>query len=81
MYKFEELSNPSSCMSRASESEMTFVLLARDSAAPFAIRAWVDERIRLGKNKACDKQIRESLACARIMEIQGKSLAVKEPKA
>lgn len=50
MRKKEELSNPNSCMNRARESEMTFVLLGRDAAAPVAIRAWVRERLRLGKN-------------------------------
>lgn len=32
--KSEELSNPASCMNRALPDEMTFVLLARDAAAP-----------------------------------------------
>jgi len=47
---------------------MLFVLLGRDKAAPFAIRAWVAERIRLGKNKPDDPQIAEALQCAGIME-------------
>jgi hypothetical protein len=62
--KREELTNPKSCMSRAADDEMTFVLLGRDKAAPVAIRAWVNERIRLGKNTATDPQIVEALACA-----------------
>jgi hypothetical protein len=60
MIKTEELSNPQSCMSRAKYDEMTFVLLGRDAAAPVAILAWIDERIRLGKNKPDDPQIREA---------------------
>ena len=68
MIKREELSNPASCMSRARDDEMTFVLLGRDAAAPAAIRAWVDQRILLGKNKLDDAQIVEALACARKIE-------------
>jgi hypothetical protein len=49
-----------------------FVLLSRDAAAPVAIRAWVAERLRLGKNTETDQQIVEALACARTMEIEGR---------
>jgi len=73
MIKSEELTNPKSCMSRAKDDEMTFVLLARDVAAPVAIRAWVKERLRLGKNQMRDHQIIDALACADDMELQGKS--------
>ncbi len=68
MIKREELSDPSSCMSRARDDEMTFVLLARDVAAPVAIRAWIEERIRLGKNECFDPQVLEAELCAREME-------------
>ncbi len=70
MIKREELSNPYSCMNRADEDEMTFVLLGRDAAAPVAIRAWVAERIRLGKNGAEDPQILSALKCATTIEQQ-----------
>jgi len=68
MRKREELSDPSSCMNRAEEDEMTFVLLGRDPAAPIAIRAWIRARIRLGKNKATDLQILDAENCAKQME-------------
>lgn len=68
MRKSEELVNPNSCMSKALPSEMTFVLLSRDAAAPRAIRAWTEERIRLGKNSANDAQILEAIKCAEAME-------------
>lgn len=55
-------------MSKAREDEMTFVLLGRDAAAPIAIRAWVSERIRLGKNYPGDPRIVEALECAESME-------------
>jgi DnaJ-class molecular chaperone len=70
MIKREELSNPNSCMSRAKDDEMTFVLLARDEAAPMTIRVWVGERVRLGKNKMDDPQIKEALRCADEMSFQ-----------
>lgn len=68
MIKRLELTDPNSCMSRAKDDEMVFVLLGRDKAAPAAIRAWCDERIRLGKNRDDDPQITEALNCADAME-------------
>ncbi len=59
-------------MAHAHPEEMTFVLLGRDAAAPFAIRAWANERIRLGKNTATDPQILEARACADTMEKEGR---------
>jgi hypothetical protein len=70
MIKRNELSNPASCINRAKDHEMIFVLLGRDKAAPVAIRAWVDERIRLGKNEWHDDQIQEALLAAKYMESQ-----------
>jgi hypothetical protein len=68
MRKIDELNNPASCLSRATLSEMTFVLLSRDLAAPVAIRAWIAERIRIGKNLPDDPQLLEAEHCAQIME-------------
>lgn len=64
MLKSDELTNPKSCLNKAHENERLFVLLARDPAAPVAIRAWVEERIALGKNTREDPQIVEALECA-----------------
>lgn len=68
MRKADELTHPDSCMSKARPDEMTFVLLGRDIVAPRIIRAWVNERIRVGKNHCSDPQILEALECARVME-------------
>jgi hypothetical protein len=57
-------------MSKALDDEMTFVLLGRDRAAPVAIRAWIAERIRLGKNQPNDDQIIEAEVCAIVMEAE-----------
>lgn len=67
MVKKEELTNPNSCMSRAANDEMTFVLLGRDEAAPDAIIAWAAKRVSLGKNRLDDAQIQEALQCAEKM--------------
>lgn len=68
MIKRDELTNPASCLSRARDDEMTFVLLGRDVAAPAAIRAWIEERLRLGKNTRDDMQICEAEQCIATME-------------
>ena len=47
---------------------MLFVLLARDEAAPVAIRCWIEERIRIGKNARSDQLIQEAELAARTME-------------
>lgn len=68
MIKSMEIMNPDSCLNRARHDELIFVLLARDAAAPVAIRAWCEERVRIGKNKWGDEQIMEALACAEKMQ-------------
>lgn len=72
MRKYLELSVTDSCMKHAHPREMVFVLLSRDAAAPATIRAWVEERIRLGKNTRTDVQIAEALNCAETMELEGR---------
>lgn len=72
MRKKDELSREHTCMRHAHPEEMVFVLLGRDAAAPVAIRAWVAERLRLGKNTETDEQIVEALACAMTMEAEGR---------
>ncbi len=68
MLKLVEIGDKRSCWNKAKFDERVFVLLARDVAAPAAIRAWVDERVRLGKNAPQDPQIVEALDCADQME-------------
>jgi hypothetical protein len=75
MFKIDELKQPESCLNRALDGEMLFVLLARDVAAPATIRAWAKERIRLGKNTLTDAQIQEALLCALYMEQHRESMA------
>jgi hypothetical protein len=70
MLKSDELIDPRSCLNRAMSDEMLFVLLGRDPAAPRAIRAWINERVVLGKNKISDDQIVEAMRIAEEMEAQ-----------
>lgn len=70
MLKSDVTENPDSCLNRAHDQEQLFVLLGRDPAAPVAIRAWIAERLRLGKNAPGDEQIREAFECATLMELQ-----------
>lgn len=70
MLKRDELASPTSCLNKAGESEMLFVLLGRDDAAPATIRFWIAERIRLGKNAAGDAKLAEAEECARSMEVR-----------
>lgn len=79
MRKKDELAKDHTCMSHAHPEEMVFVLLSRDVAAPVAIRAWVAERLRVGKNVDTDPQIVEALECARTMEIEGAKWKPKPP--
>lgn len=60
MRKRDELTDPNSCLSKARDDEMLFVLLGRDAAAPAAVQAWINERIERGKNAANDEQIQEA---------------------
>jgi len=70
MIKRDEIEHTESCFNKAHDGERLFVLLARDPAAPVAIRAWVAERIRLGKNGPDDAQILEAIECANLMEME-----------
>ncbi len=57
MRKSDNLSDPGSCLNRARDDELIFVLLGRDKAAPVAVMAWVEERIRSCKNQRTDATI------------------------
>jgi hypothetical protein len=68
MRKRDELTDPNSCLNRARDSEMVFVLLGRDENAPATIRYWISRRIAHGKNQPGDEQVVEAEQIARIME-------------
>lgn len=60
MKKLDELNDPRSCLNKAEDNELLFVLLARDPAACVAVQAWISERVRLGKNAESDAKIVEA---------------------
>lgn len=62
MRKKDEIAHPGSCLNKASDDEMLFVLLGRDLASTVAVEAWINERIALGKNRVNDSQIMEAQA-------------------
>jgi hypothetical protein len=66
--KTQEATDLQSCWNKALPNERVFVLLARDPAAPEAIREWVAERITSGKSHRDDPQIVEALLCAALMD-------------
>jgi len=74
MIKRDEIEYTESCLNKARDDERLFVLLARDPAAPIAIRAWVAERVRLGKNTPDDAQVVEALDCAQRMEVERREI-------
>lgn len=79
MLKKDETTDESSCLNRAREDEMLFVLLGRDRAAPAAIRAWIGERLRLRMNAVDDEQITQAEQAALVMEGQQRAMrAAKE---
>lgn len=73
MKKKDELADPDSCLNRAKDDEIIFVILARDVAAPHAVIEWALERCRRGKNRLIDTKIIEALECAVAMEKQRQS--------
>lgn len=70
MIKREELESPSSCLSKAENEEMVFVLLSRDPAASIAVRAWIEARLAMGKNTSGDAQIQEAQRVVEEMQRQ-----------
>lgn len=68
MLKRDELALPDSCLNKARDDELVFVLLERDQAAPAAIRAWIARRIELGKERPGDPKLESALAMVRRME-------------
>lgn len=70
MRKIDELDNKRSCLNRAHEQEIVFVLLARDKSAPTTIRYWCASRMMDGKNVATDSEIQEAYKLADAMEQQ-----------
>ena len=70
MKKIDELDNKQSCLNRAHDQEIVFVLLSRDKCAPTTIRYWCAARLSEKKNKVTDPEIQEAYKIADQMELQ-----------
>ena len=68
MTKLNEICDAKSCFNKAHNNEFLFILLDRDKAFPSTVRAWVNERIRLGLNYLEDNQIQEAINLADLVE-------------
>lgn len=73
MMKRIEKADGRSCWNKADPHEIVFVLLGRDPAAKAAISAWIEERIKLGKNQTDDHQLKEAAATGEAMATQAKT--------
>lgn len=71
MRKIDELKDPTSCLNKAKDDEMLFVLLSRDQAAAETVRFWCQKRVQYKKNSPNDPQLLEALECANRMEEEG----------
>lgn len=60
MIKSKEASDPKSCWNKATDNQLVFVLHDGDPAMIGTIRAWINERVRLGINKRDDPKILEA---------------------
>lgn len=58
--KRENLLELHSCFNKAEDDEPLFILLGRDASAPVALRFWIEDRIKRGKNKRDDPQIQDA---------------------
>lgn len=68
MIKRDELTHPQSCLNKARDDELLFVLLERDAAFPAAVREWCRKRVELKLNDYADQQIIEALTAANKVE-------------
>ncbi len=66
--KRDELHHPNSCLNKAKDDELVFVLLERDPAIVSTVLHWINTRIQMGKNKHDDPQITEAFEfCNRVL--------------
>ncbi len=64
MRKLLEVTLTESCLNKANDGELLFVLMGRDIVAPTVIRFWCEQRIKHGKNNPGDPQIVDAMELA-----------------
>jgi hypothetical protein len=57
MEKLREMADPASCLNKAGDHELLFVLLERDPSCLAAVEAWINDRIARGLNTSTDDKI------------------------
>lgn len=60
MIKAEEVARPTSCLNKAGEDEMLFVLRAQDESAPRAIMQWITTNFET----CSEDKLKEAFNCA-----------------
>lgn len=60
MIKANEVSNPNSCLNKAHEKELIFVIREADAAAADTIAFWIKRRMELGLNDEGDDKLYEA---------------------
>lgn len=64
MKKSDELSNTQSCLSKAGQNEMLFVLRGQDASSPKTVLFWIAENF----DTCPDAKLREAFECALSMK-------------
>ncbi len=64
MIKRDEVRRPDSCLNRAREDEIVFVLLGRDMTTPITILKWAMERIKISKSAVDSDEIKDAVRMA-----------------
>jgi hypothetical protein len=61
MLKKDEIADPKSCLNKAADDEMLFVIREKDPCAIATVLAWINYRIESGKNTNSDAKIIEAM--------------------
>jgi hypothetical protein len=76
MRKCDEMMLPDSCLNKAAENELLFVLRDKDPCMAGTIRYWARMRMELGLNTSGDSKIKEAVTLAaeveRVQEERGR---------
>jgi hypothetical protein len=66
MMKYQELSDPNSCLNKAADDEPLFVLRSTDKLAPALVRLWADLAAAHG---CAEEKVRDAVLAAERMEL------------
>lgn len=69
MRKSLELSDATSCLNKAGDDELVFVLLSRDPAAVATVEFWIAKRIELGIDAPDSDKLKEAAQLAHQMQV------------